>query len=516
MIRALLGTVVLVIILCQPVSAAGRGDVLLSEAFETPDALSNWSGTDRPEVSIQNGSLSVVSKDRDGVMVRRAIDPQLARGARIAVSATIRSDSVSKPPQMWNGVKVMLHIVSPTGEQWPGVSGLHGTLESGRVSVTGTVPLDATQISVVLGLQDATGQAWFDDVRVTLDAVPRKRPTTRPAMPAALDRRTDLPRLRGVMYGPHGKEQDIRDLARWGANHIRWQFYYHGATIADRRLDLPAYDRWLAETIAEVDRYLPLCEELGIAVLIDLHTPPGGIQRQQHEVFRDRRYQQHLIDVWDKLATHYKDKPAVWGYDLLNEPSEGAVADDLLDWRTLAETIARRVRKIDPDRAIVVAPGPYGGWDNLDFFEPLNVPGIIYTVHMYEPLSFTHQGVLDGMPRGVEYPGVIEGKRWDKESLRRALQTVRDYQLDYAVPVYVGEFSAIRWSPGDSAADYLRDVIDIFEEYEWDWAYHAWREWHGWNVELLGAADDASPGPQPTPRERVLRRGFERNRAAER
>jgi aryl-phospho-beta-D-glucosidase BglC (GH1 family) len=445
-------------------------------------------------------------------MVRRSIDPRVARGARIALSATIRSKDVSRPPEMWNGVKVMLNIVSPSGEQWPGVSGLHGTLQSGRVSVTGTVPSDATAISVILGLQDATGHAWFEDVRVTLDAIPRKRPATRPTMPGKLDRRTDVSRLRGVMYGPHGKEGDIRDLAKMGGNHIRWQFYYHGATNPQQRLDLAAYDKWLDSTIAEVDRVLPLCEELGVSVLIDLHTAPGGIDRQQHEIFRDPKFQQKLIDVWDKLATHYKDKPAVWGYDLVNEPSEGAVVDGLMDWRTLADTIAKRIRKIDPERAIVVSPGPYGGWDNLAYFEPLDVPGIVYSVHMYEPLSFTHQGVLDGMPRGVSYPGSIDGKRWDKDAIRRALQPVREYQLDYAVPIYVGEFSAIRWAPGDSAANYLRDVIDVCEEYQWDWAYHAWREWHGWNVELGADESNMRPTPEPSDRHRALRAGLEKNR----
>jgi len=30
--------------------------------------------------------------------------------------------------------------------------------------------------------------------------------------------------------------------------------------------------------------------------------------------------QEHLIAVWRRLATHYRDEPAVLGYDLLNEP----------------------------------------------------------------------------------------------------------------------------------------------------------------------------------------------------
>src|SRR2546430_10121434 len=30
--------------------------------------------------------------------------------------------------------------------------------------------------------------------------------------------------------------------------------------------------------------------------------------------------QEHLFAIWRRLATHYRDEPAVLGYDLLNEP----------------------------------------------------------------------------------------------------------------------------------------------------------------------------------------------------
>ena len=68
---------------------------------------------------------------------------------------------------------------------------------------------------------------------------------------------------------------------------------------------------------------------------------------------------------------------------------------------------------------------------------------------------------------------MIEGKPRDKDALRRVLQPLRDWQRDYAVQIYLGEFSAIRWAPEDSAYRYLRDCIELFEEFGWDWSYHA-------------------------------------------
>ena len=70
---------------------------------------------------------------------------------------------------------------------------------------------------------------------------------------------------------------------------------------------------------------------------------------------------------------------------------------------------------------------------------------------------------------------------------------------------------AIRWAPENSAYNYLRDIIDIFEEYGWDWSYHAFREWNGWSVEYTEDKNNNAPAPEPTNREILLRSFFEKN-----
>jgi len=51
-------------------------------------------------------------------------------------------------------------------------------------------------------------------------------------------------------------------------------------------------------------------------------------------------------------------------------------------------------------------------------------------------------------------------------------------------------------------------VIDVFEGNGWDWAYHAFREWHGWSVEHGSDPKDINPSPKQTDREKLLRRWF--------
>jgi endoglucanase len=91
------------------------------------------------------------------------------------------------------------------------------------------------------------------------------------------------------------------------------------------------------------------------------------------------------------------------------------------------------------------------------------------------------------------------------------LKQVAEFQRKYNVHIYIGEFSAIRWAPGDSAQRYLKDLIDIFEVHDWDWSYHAFREWDGWSVEHATDRNSHSRSKTPTDREQLLRSWFAKN-----
>lgn len=499
----------------SPVSAATPGDILLEADFTKNSALSDWNigGDGEAQVVSNDGNrvLSVSLKEFGNHLAVYPVPLTQAKGNRLTLSAQVKSKEVAKPEQGHDGIKFMVQTRSPDGDRYHAVTDLHGSFDWRELGVTVPVPDDATEVNLYLGLANTSGTVIFDDVLLTISAVARTRPASRTQTPPPeqLDRRTDVTRMRGVMYGPRVNAEDLRVLAGWGANVIRWQFYWHGGGGNEtQRRDLEDFDRWMTRTIADLEKLLPLCEELGLHVIIDFHTPPGGNTAGEWLMFSEAVFQQKFIDSWDLLVKHFKDEPMVWGYDLLNEPFEGRVAEGLMNWHTLAETVAKRIRAADPEKAIFVAPGPYGGWDNLPYFEPLNVEGIIYTVHMYEPLRFTHQGIFEGMNTGVTYPGEIEGVFWDKAQLRKVLDPVRRYQLDYNVPIFVGEFSAPRWAPGDSAATYLQDCIAVFEEFGWDWTYHSFREWHAWNVELGPDPALKTPVTEPTSRQKVLLNGF--------
>jgi endoglucanase len=499
-------------------AAGERGEILFKTDFESDEPLRAWRAEGNPNVRIVPGFQSAqglqvaTSVGLSNVSVRLQLPVEALRGARLQCDAVVRASEVSPPPQPWNGVKFMLVLAGPEPTIYAQQDNVAGTFDWRRISFTTRVPASATNATLVLGLEQVSGLAAFDDVRIRILTPARARPAVAPTGPVFKGH--SLPRLRGAMIGPQFGTNDLRVLAgEWGANHIRWQLIWGGfpASPADTA-DLPAYDQWLEGELCRLDALLPELDRAGVKLVLDLHTPPGGRLKADSvcRIFQERKFQDHFVAVWERLARRYRTADCIWAYDLVNEPCEGSVPDDLLDWQGLALRTARAIRAIDPERALIIEPAPWGGPAALENLAPLSVPGIVYSVHMYEPHAFTHQGVYDKRT-GLTYPGAIEGRQWDQAALRRVLQPVVDFQRDYGVHIYLGEFSAIRWAPGSSAHDYLRDCITIFEEQGWDWAYHAFREWDGWSVEHGPEQANRARVAPPTDREQLLRAWFAKN-----
>ena len=307
-------------------------------------------------------------------------------------------------------------------------------------------------------------------------------------------------------------EANLRTLGQeWGANLIRWQITRAWGEAGKNR-DLAEYDRWLDGRLTELDQVLAACTRYGMKAVIDLHTPAGGrYEDQSLAMLYEKAYADAFVRMWEKIARRYKGNPGVWAYDLVNEPTQNTpVPEGLDDYWSLQIRAARAVRAIDPDTPILFEVDDWDSPGGFRFVAPAGIPRVVYQVHMYEPHTFTHQKVESSKEPEFRYPGLIDGTKVDKETLRKTLQPVRDFQLAYNVAIYVGEFSAIRWAPG--ACDYLRDCIDIFEEYGWDWSYHAFREWDGWSVEHGSDINSHAPTSTPTDRQRLLRGWFGKNR----
>jgi endoglucanase len=383
--------------------------------------------------------------------------------------------------------------------------------DSTRFSTTAPILNDTLAVTLLLELKQVTGQAGFDDLRVTHRASPAPAPGADPSKP--IFRGHDLPRLRGAMAGTRLTETDIEHFARsWGGNLLRWQFFE--AARKDRPLD--QYDAWLDAELEYLDRVLGWCRRHGVLVVVDLHSPPGGEAfsagyiTARGDIFRRPEAQAKFIEVWQRIARRYRGNEVIWGFDLLNEPDDSMLAEGCFDWQRLAERAALAVREIDPTRTLIFEPNGWGSPGAFRTFRPIAVPNCVYSFHLYAPHPFTHQGI-QGNPTGLLYPGTIAGKHWDKNALRQYLEPAISFAERHRVHMFVGEFSAIRTAPEASAARYLADATALFEELGYDWTYHAYREWQGWSLEHEGPLQDPRKASEPTDREQVVTHWFKLN-----
>ena len=459
------------------------------------------------------------------------LSPLLAATDSVVMRVRVRARDITKPDRNWNGVKTMFRYISDVDGQkaWPGCQFPLGTFDW-REAVVRVNWLNARGLpkdgkaTVVLGLQGCTGHAEFDLSSLSIESedlgIPRVNGDYIVKYPEAASKP-----LRGVMSpGRNMTEDDVETLHQWGATLIRFQITRNWHKINDNQ-DLAEYGRWVDRRLDNLENVLRWCGERGMKVCIDLHALPGGKwgeregQPYEMNMFSDDRFADAFVETWRRIATRFRGNPSLYGYDLVNEPTQrGPVKHNYWD---LQRRAAEAVREIDPATPIVFAANLANSAPAFRYLSPLAMDNVIYQAHVYLPGGFTHQGVKSNSystpEQPLTWPGrdPLTGETWNKDWLRKAIQPVRDFQLRHKCRIYVGEFSAAAWAPG--AENYLRDCIDLFEEYGWDWTYHAFRESPIWDVDKVvpeGVAEprsgDMVPATSDTPRKRALLDGFAR------
>ena len=465
-------------------------------------------------------SFRVDGKTRRSAVATTEVDLSsfIDSGVEWRIRAAIRG--VAKPAKSWMGLKAMLSYRDAGGAmRYPGPIGKTGDFGwyaiRYRAALTNGVEGVGT---ITIGLQETTGEADFDLASFWIGPAKVAWPKNNPklcceyseALKPARGGLRQAARLRGVMLPSRGlHEEDFAKLRDWGVTLVRYQMSRNW-DARDTERDLADYDDWMEVKLAHLEeRVIPFARKYGIKVAVDLHMPPGGKSPDMElNLFYEPDYADHFVELWRRIARRFKDNgDVIYGYDLLNEPLQtyNAAADN--DYWSLQKRAAEAIRAIDPDVPIIVesrfAASPRGFSD----MPALDMKDVIYELHNYSPFAFTHQGVNTKKPWVPEkWPD--EEKGWNKDFLRKTLEPVLEFQKRHGARIYVGEFSAIAWAEG--ADRYLADSIALFEEYGWDWTYHAFDEAKAWNVELEADKPFEFRPAEDTPRKRALLEGFAR------
>ena len=336
------------------------------------------------------------------------------------------------------------------------------------------------------------------------------------------------------------ERKTFTDAALWGANNLR-AFLKMPTHVAPEH-----YWQALESTLDDAEIIVANAQGTGVRVVLTLGSALPGLDRDQHEYWAYSELEHFHVETWRRIAQRvFPLREHVLGFDLLNEPLDRSVAPQApTAWRDLAIKITQAIRAIDPDTWIIFEPGPGGTFAGFFDLEPLPDPKVIYSGHFYFPHMFTHQGIhnvkgtelTEAMTRvNVPYPlpvTELKGDLWelnfhrlpdlvrfDKAAIAQITAPLVAFQKKYQVPVYLGEFSVVRWAPKADALRYLADLTEFAEAHQWSWSYHSFREFNGWSLEHGDTLDwlDGMPQPPPSPvltdRARLILKALAQNRS---
>ncbi len=252
--------------------------------------------------------------------------------------------------------------------------------------------------------------------------------------------------------------QDIKRIKKLGANCVRLPFNYRLIT-KDKAWNY-------------LDQAIKWCRKEGLYCILDMHAAPGAQNIDWHSdsdgralFWKDRKFQRQYFALWRKIAFRYKNEAAIAGYDVINEP----VPKNPKLLPQLYQRTIRAIRKIDQKHILFLEADHYG--QRLKVLGRPKDKNTAYSIHVYQPLNFT----FNFQPH-LRYPGMIDGKRWDKAQLRKYIAPYQALAEKWQVPILVGEFGVNYRSPKYSGElRYLKDVLECFKQFGFHWTYWSYK-----------------------------------------
>jgi len=340
------------------------------------------------------------------------------------------------------------------------------------------------------------------------------------------------------------KKIEFWDVQRKGANYFnvtpeeQWFKAAHELGIDWVRM---TYDKWkgqrrdflvgdtnnftgiIKEDLAKLIQTLDWADKYNIKVVITPLGLPGNRWVQNNDnrrdlrIWNDQKYWRQAADFWRDLAASLKDHPAVYAYNILNEPipemktgiAEHGPASRYAPWYkkyrgtshdlpAFYETVIAAIRQVDSQTPIMLDAGWYAQPEAFVYWPKIGDQKVLYSFHMYEPYDFTNRKNFR-KEQSYVYPGTIpfagEDVHWNKQQIENYLSPFCEWAKVRKIPsnrLVCGEFGCYRRNQGGK--EYLTDVIAVLNSHGLHWAFYSFREdgWDGYDYEIgttgLGAA----------------------------
>jgi aryl-phospho-beta-D-glucosidase BglC (GH1 family) len=215
----------------------------------------------------------------------------------------------------------------------------------------------------------------------------------------------------------------------------------------------PAREVYQEQGWALTDQLLDWCEKYHVYVVLDLHAAPGGQSGlgmadpgdAPERLWKSAACQDATVALWQSLATRYKSRSVIAGYDLLNEPAPNS-GKELVK---IYDRIITAIREFDSRHLIFIEGNKFAS-DFSMFTEP-PCPNMVYSFHMYT---------------------------WFGDDRAKQLAVYRKLSKEQNVPLWCGEF-------GENSYEMIGSTVKMFDAVD---------EIAGWSFWTWKRAPSASPG----------------------
>jgi len=212
---------------------------------------------------------------------------------------------------------------------------------------------------------------------------------------------------------------------------------------------------------ARVDEVLGWTDQADLITIIDIHNYKEILEDPDGE-------REKFLSIWDQISKRYVNYDGDLIYELLNEPNNNI---KVYKWNELSRDATEIIRKTDTEKIIAIGPANFNTSSKLNFLDLPDDPNIISTVHIYEPLKFTHQGA-----HWLEEYENLEGIEWEESffeelSPKYIFNEIFRWQQDSDVPIYIGEFGAINKADMESRLRWIEFMRTESEIRDIGWCY---------------------------------------------
>jgi aryl-phospho-beta-D-glucosidase BglC (GH1 family) len=275
-------------------------------------------------------------------------------------------------------------------------------------------------------------------------------------------------------------EGDFINVKSWGFDHVR--------IPVDSYLFFTEDDEPIGARFIFLDLAVKFAKQNGLNLILDLHECPGHdfseVTRSpvQKLFSNDEYYIKRAEKIWSYMSERYGQNDHVL-FETLNEP----VAPTAEIWNNVKDRLCREIRRHAPSSTIITGSNMWNWSSTFEFLTPFDDDNMIYSVHFYEPLLFTHQKApWIGNPEiKIErtYPGdygpgfirkygfLLSNGIWNRGRIEKEFEPVNNFRKKYNAHVICNEFGVYTPVELQSQLRWYDDLLSVLKEMEIGFSY---------------------------------------------